>query len=234
MALVNEDYPAACMIQQTVLNPNQFRYQVDGYAQRFRTEGLSHPISSDGKTTSSDKVTESLRKPGRAENGLSAISVGATSSILEGLGQAVSPNPLSESLNGSSQHAPSPETGESAGTRSPAGSDIMIPKLPGPTSLDALDEAIEEVAAFKDLVWNIHPYVTIRVNTALSRSTLMKTWSLRKPCSMKPVTNIAKMKGQRRGRKEGRSAKISRGSRISVACTNMMGKIRFKTPIHER
>lgn len=102
--------------------------------------------------TSSDKVIKSLKQPGRADNGFCAMSVRANSTIPEVLGQGVSPEPDFESLNGSLQHAPSSETGELAGNEAPASSNTISPKPSGPTSRDALDEAIEEVAAFKDLV----------------------------------------------------------------------------------
>ena len=165
MALVTEDYPAACMTQQTILNPNQFRYQVDGFAQRFRTEGLPYPKLPDRKMTSSDKVIESLKQPGRAENGLCAISVSPNSATPGVLGQGVSPEPDFESLTGSSQRVPSSKTGELAENGSLASSNSEIPKPSSPTSRDALDEAIEEVAAFKDLVWKVHPSVTVCANS---------------------------------------------------------------------
>lgn len=158
MALVTEDYPAACISHQLVLNPNQFRYYVEGFEQplriekTLRTEGVSSPISLNEKTISCNGITESSKEPGRAENAFCAISVMANPTVPEALGQGVLTEPDFESLNGSSQHAPSSGTGESAGTESPAGSNIMIPKVPGQTGRDALNEAIEEVAAFKDLV----------------------------------------------------------------------------------
>ena len=87
-----------------------------------------------------------------AETALCIIPVSAESTCPEELSQAVSSESDSEFPNVSPQHAPGSRNRGSIGNSSPAVLDAMVPKAPIQTSCDALDEAIEEVAAFKDLV----------------------------------------------------------------------------------
>lgn len=140
------------MSRQLVLNPNQFRYHVDGFEESLGIEDRSCPVSSNEEMTPDNGVTERFKQPERAETPHHAVSVSAKSTFSEGLSQAVSPEPDSESSKVSSWHAPGSGHGGSAGNESLAGFNAMIPKAPSQTSRDALDEAIEEVAEYKDLV----------------------------------------------------------------------------------
>ena len=103
-------------------------------------------------TTSYNEVTGGTKQSGRAETALCTIPVDANSTFSEGLSRGVSPEPDSESSQVSPRQGPASENVGSAANGSKAGFNTMISKAPSKPSRDALDEAIEEAAAFKDLV----------------------------------------------------------------------------------
>ncbi len=129
MTLVNEDYPADCIGYQMVLNPDQIIYHVEGYEPPQRTDNPSCSASSDGSSIS---VNESGEPP--------VSHVGPPE-------MAVKSSEASPQRN-----SPAPGKEGTVGKTSSATKSGKMLNAPGEKSRDALDEAIEELTAFKDLV----------------------------------------------------------------------------------
>lgn len=136
-----------------VLNPNQIIYHVEGFEQPIRTESSLCPISLHGKNVAhNNPVTQGIELPGRAENALCGISLSAEPVVLNGLSKAASHDSDPESPKVGPRCVPVPGNEGTAGNSYSASHSAMISKASNGASRDALDEAIEEVAAFKDLV----------------------------------------------------------------------------------
>lgn len=103
-------------------------------------------------TSSYNGPTERVKPSGQPEIALRAIHVNTQSTLSEGFSQTVSPEWDSEFPKVSPLDTSDSENGGSAGAGSSAVLNAVVPKAPIRTERDALDEAIEEVAAFKDLV----------------------------------------------------------------------------------
>lgn len=136
-----------------VLNPNQIIYHVEGFEQPIRKGNSLCPISLHGKNVSyNNPVTQGFEQPGRAENALCGTSLSAESVFANGLSKAASHESDPKSPKVGPQCVPVPGKEGPAGNNYSASHSAMISKASNELSRDALDEAIEEVAVFKDLV----------------------------------------------------------------------------------
>ena len=136
-----------------VLNPNQIIYHVEGFEQPIRNESSLCPLSLHGKNVSHDNpVTQGLEQPERAENALCGTSLSAESVFANGLSKAASYEPDPKSPKVGPRCVPISGEEGTAGNSYSASHSAMISKASNEISRDALDEAIEEVAVFKDLV----------------------------------------------------------------------------------
>jgi hypothetical protein len=129
---VNEDYPADCIGYRMVLNPDQIIYHVEGYEPPQKTENPSSSASSNGSSTSVNVISESGEPP------VSHVS---------------SPEMAVKSSEASPQrNIPAPGKEGTVGKTSSASKTGKMLDAPAEKNRDALDEAIEDLTAFKDLV----------------------------------------------------------------------------------
>jgi hypothetical protein len=135
-----------------VLNPNQAIYHVEGFEQSVTVKDLPSPISSDGKAVSIYLVNKGLDLPRKAETSLCSVAPAAEFISSKVVTEVASPGPGLESPKIGSQRTPAPRTDGTAGDEISADPSAVNCEIASCPTRDALDEAIEELAAFKDLV----------------------------------------------------------------------------------
>ena len=123
MAVVNEDFTADCMAYQFIVNPQQTKYYLEGQKQVMISQ----------KPAPVPQITES--KSTRAEGDSANVSERKITALDENLRISTHPSPEFNEAEEPSSFVLKPDLVERAGA-----------------SRNALDEAIEEAKAVKDLV----------------------------------------------------------------------------------
>lgn len=109
-------------------------------------------MPSDGKSVAINAVNEGLELPSEKETPLCPVPPATGSVSSKAVTEVALPKPDLESPKIGSRPTPSPRTDGTAGDGNSAGLSAKNCGSPGEPTRDALDEAIEELSAFKDLV----------------------------------------------------------------------------------
>lgn len=202
MAVVNEDFTADCMAYQFIVNPQQTRYYLEGQKQVMIAQ----------KPAPVPQIAE--QKPAGAEGGNDHAPEKETTRLDENSRIPARSSPKYNEAQEPSSFIQKPDLVERTGA-----------------NRNALDEAIEEAKAVKDLVCSprARTHAITKANRITSRLILTKT-KVRHPT--RPARNRTMLTVKRKRNQMPKNAYARFPLRInSPACRSMMARTEPKTPM---